>query len=136
MALDSLMGEAHFKFEAAARLQEEFELKSAGHLQLMHTAVWKEPRMFSLKQLRDSFFALQHQSKQTSTLEAQVAKQKQLKSQCSALAQTDKQLQSAIKVQGAELVASMAALNEQVKASLSVVEKTVAGVFSKQQQMD
>jgi hypothetical protein len=80
MALDSLMGEAHFKFEASARLQEEFELKSAGHLQNMHSAAWKEPRMFSLKQLRDSFFALQQQSKQTSTLENQVAEIKQLKS--------------------------------------------------------
>jgi hypothetical protein len=43
--------------------------------------------------------------------------------------QTDKKLQSAIEVQGAELVASMAALNEQVKASLAVAEKTVTGLI-------
>lgn len=50
----------HFKFLEATTLK--FEKPTANYLDKMDSQVWQEPRMFTLQQLRNTFYALTHQS--------------------------------------------------------------------------
>lgn len=57
-ASETLLGPDHFKYPAMALMDSQFECKDATYLNNMGSPAWQEPRMFTLQQLRDTFYAV------------------------------------------------------------------------------
>jgi len=59
-AKDSLISAEHLKFPEVTSLKSYFEMPTASYLKNIDSEAWQEPRMFTLKQLRDTFFTILH----------------------------------------------------------------------------
>ncbi len=57
------MGDIYFKFPEFFSMKQNCEQPTATYLNNIYNGAWQEPRLFSLKQLRDVFYAITFQSK-------------------------------------------------------------------------